>query len=147
MNLVEFIPTWGACNSACTGLDEATCEATADCRVARDYDIYYRNGTAAYLGCFEIDSEATTSAQCDTLAAEDCSAHDECAGLYTVELSGCVGCNTPSYKACIPEGQLAGTCTGAVLCNIAPPACPTGTTAGRANGCFTGSCIPNDDCT
>jgi hypothetical protein len=39
-----------------------------------------------------------------------------------------------------------GDCTGAILCNAAPPACPTGTTPGIANGCYTGYCIPNIYC-
>ena len=146
-DIVAFIPSWGSCQSECTGLDQTTCENTTSCRVALNFDIYYRGGTAAYLGCFQIDHEAITSAVCDTLDSEDCSAHSECSGLYTVAMSNCLGCDTPRYKACIPEHQLAGTCTGGVTCQIAPPACPTGTTPGReTGGCWTGSCIPDGDC-
>ncbi len=47
---------------------------------------------------------------------------------------------------CVPTGQDPGTCTGDVWCNLPEPACPTGTTAGRLAGCWTGYCIPNNAC-
>ena len=39
-----------------------------------------------------------------------------------------------------------GSCTGQVACDALPPSCPSGTTPGRANGCWTGYCIPNYAC-
>lgn len=47
---------------------------------------------------------------------------------------------------CVPDHQDPGSCTGQVACDALPPACPSGTTAGRSNGCWTGYCIPNSAC-
>src|SRR2546430_11136804 len=41
---------------------------------------------------------------------------------------------------------ISGTCSGVVMCDLASPACPGGTPAGIANGCWTGYCIPTADC-
>jgi hypothetical protein len=138
-------PSWGACQSECTGLDETTCEATATCRVARNYDIYYNGGTNSFMGCFQVDQQTPTTAACRDLDAQTCSDHPECAGLYQVPLCNSIGCDIPAYQACIPEHQARGSCTGPVLCDLAIE-CPTGTTPGIANGCYTGSCIPDSFC-
>lgn len=51
------------------------------------------------------------------------------------------------YGQCVPDGTGdPGSCYGDVLCDSLPPACPANTTAGRANGCWTGYCIPNTAC-
>jgi hypothetical protein len=39
-----------------------------------------------------------------------------------------------------------GRCWDPVACDAAPPACPTGTVPGIANGCYTQACIPTDLC-
>src|SRR5260221_10317224 len=48
---------------------------------------------------------------------------------------------------CVPAGHDPGQCYGAVTCDAAPPACPSGTTPGVLNGCYTGYCIPTSACT
>ena len=53
------------------------------------------------------------------------------------------------YPTCVPVGGGGGdpgSCTGEVLCDAIGPACPTGTVAGRMNGCWTGYCIPANQC-
>ncbi|MDX2086998.1 MAG: hypothetical protein SFX73_04065 [Kofleriaceae bacterium] len=48
---------------------------------------------------------------------------------------------------CVPTGVGdPGACTGDVYCNAIAPACPVGTVAGIANGCWTGYCIPEAAC-
>lgn len=47
---------------------------------------------------------------------------------------------------CVPVGTGPGSCTGPVTCDALPPTCPANTTAGIANGCYTGFCIPNAAC-
>src|SRR5205085_2226639 len=49
--------------------------------------------------------------------------------------------------SCVPTGGGdPGSCYGEVACDALPPACPSGTTAGRNNACWTGYCIPNYAC-
>jgi hypothetical protein len=56
-------------------------------------------------------------------------------------------CGAPCSEQCVPDGVPdPGTCDGQVICNIAPPACPAGTVAGVLNGCWSGYCIPQADC-
>ena len=38
------------------------------------------------------------------------------------------------------------TCDGPVFCDSLPPTCPEGTLPGIQNGCWTGTCIPLDEC-
>jgi len=47
---------------------------------------------------------------------------------------------------CVPDTMDPGSCTGPVACDALPPSCPSGTTAGIRNGCWTGYCIPNSAC-
>ena len=39
-----------------------------------------------------------------------------------------------------------GNCYGEILCDAPSPPCPSGTTPGIENGCFTGQCIPLNAC-
>jgi hypothetical protein len=55
----------------------------------------------------------------------------------------------PQYcvETCEPDATTGpGDCTGSITCNDAPPKCPQNTTAGIANGCWTGYCIPDAAC-
>jgi hypothetical protein len=54
------------------------------------------------------------------------------------------GCPDLCRGECVPDGP--GDCNGIVLCDAAPPPCPTGTHPGVENGCWTGYCIPDDQC-
>lgn len=53
-------------------------------------------------------------------------------------------CPEVCWTECVPDAP--GTCDGEVLCDSLPPACPDGTVPGIANGCWTGYCIPVEDC-
>ena len=64
-------PTWGYCESACTGLDEATCVATSACRA-----IYVSGETVTYADCWSVDQTGPIQGGgCDGLDATTCSMH------------------------------------------------------------------------
>lgn len=139
--IAQPIPTWGSCDSSCRAMDEATCAATAGCRIARDWSAYYDVATTPdFLGCYPTDTTRST-ALCDGLDAQVCSEQDACTALYEKQPNG-----TTTFQQCINEGQIAGTCYGQTLCDRAQPACPSGTTVGIANGCYTNACIPDQFC-
>ncbi len=85
----------------------------------------------------------------NTCATVDCGAGyacvEVCDGATPIMEGGCIPAQC--YPTCVPTGGGdPGSCFGDVVCATLPPACPTGTTAGRANGCWTGYCIPNSAC-
>jgi hypothetical protein len=54
-----------------------------------------------------------------------------------------------TFQNCIAEpGDIndPGECTGEVLCDEIGPDCPANTVPGIKDGCFTGYCIPLDEC-
>jgi hypothetical protein len=51
-----------------------------------------------------------------------------------------------SYCTDEPSGIDPGSCVGEVTCESLPPECPANTVPGRANSCWTGFCIPLDQC-
>lgn len=145
-DLAPAIPSWGNCG-ACQGLDEAHCVADASCRPARDWNQYYTSATTDYVGCFPNDNVVDTSrTPCAGRTAQSCTQSTLCTALYEHLPNNCATCPSEQFKECIPKDQAAGTCTGAISCNMAKPTCPTNTTAGIKNGCWTGSCIPDQFC-
>ena len=132
------IPSWGACDSACSALDETACAASTDCRVALDWAKHFTTGND-FLGCFPLDTNRTTLS-CGSLDAQACSTSAGCSALYEVANGD------TRFKECIPEGQQPGSCTEAASCDRAAPTCPTNTMPGVANGCYTGACIPDQFC-
>jgi len=127
-------PTSGV---TCAGLDPFTCSTDPQCSSTYFED---SSGNTSFLSCTDNAQQG-----CDCGSGFHCV--DECPAEACPppppDGSGtsCGGC-TPS---CVPNTD-PGECTGTVLCNIAPPACPVGTTAGIANNCYTGYCIPNANC-
>jgi hypothetical protein len=48
---------------------------------------------------------------------------------------------------CVPDPIVdPGSCAGPINCLTGEPSCPSGTVAGIANGCWTGFCIPSNEC-
>lgn len=142
-------PSWGYCESHCTGLEEGTCKDTEACRA-----IYNTDGL--YLDCWQTDlSGPVQGGGCDGLDALECSRHDDCAAVH---FSTCDSgdsdalqepeCYAESFEACIPETSTIdpGSCDGDVQCESLPPDCPADSTPGIANGCWTGYCIPLASC-
>jgi hypothetical protein len=140
------LPTWGSCDSACVGLDEARCGATTGCRITRDAPCFFTGGCPSdFHGCEPTDQVREVSGVCADLDAWGCSRHDECAAIY--ETAACIVPPCPlAFVACAPEHAVAGNCWSPVTCAASPPSCPSGTTAGRLNGCWTGVCVPQQDC-
>lgn len=92
--------------------------------------------------CTRITCPDTCAATC--VPDNDCSTTTCGQGYQCVEQ--CNEFNGPCSATCVPTGTDPGTCGGSVTCDITAPSCPANTTAGVANGCWTGFCIPNADC-
>jgi hypothetical protein len=80
-------PQWAPCQSACTGLDAATCAATSGCRQAWDETCLLTDAICTlpdggFYGCVAVDTRGPTQGSCNGLAAEDCSLHDDCLATY-----------------------------------------------------------------
>ena len=90
----------------------------------------------------------TGSNGCNASCTPQCVADATCTSSSCPQGSICyVECaNGTCSTACMPQPPGPGECTGPVTCNSARPACPANTTAGIANGCYTGFCIPSADC-
>ncbi len=80
------IPTWAACQTACTGLSEIACDNTAGCRTTYDDACLLGTGPCtafvAFLGCFAIDSSGPDTGPCEGLDAFECSRHENCLATY-----------------------------------------------------------------
>lgn len=145
----------------CAGLDAYTCAVDPSCASVFDTDA---DGTTEFTACV-----AAGGSGCDCGSGAVC--EQECACPANGSGTGCLCAPTcvpinPSCDLSCPQGQVCmeacspngtcneecvassdpGQCTGPVTCNIAPPECPSGTTAGIENNCFTGYCIPDSDC-
>lgn len=142
-------PTWGFCESFCTGLDEATCLATAGCRGA-----YVDDGSngLVYDQCFMTDQTGPIQGDCTGLDAFSCSSHDDCIAVHTNACAdnadGLVPTCLGLFASCAAEPNAAdpGNCYDAVTCTDAPPQCPANTLPGVKDGCYSGFCIPVAEC-
>jgi hypothetical protein len=138
------IPSWGSCDSPCRKLDEQACGADPTCRIARDWASYYEN-RPSFVGCYPTDTQTIIAERCEPLDAWGCSRDHNCMALYESTPNDCATCAQEQFQECIPAGQRAGSC-GLVTCRAVGPTCPTGTTPGVENGCYTGACIPTQFC-
>ena len=139
------------CFSACESLDEATCVDDPACRVIKDARCAI-DGTCEtdFIACVATDQFVDPSINCTTVTdGTSCSQNPACTAYHTSGgcsiTSGDPSCVT-QFEFCGPEGRGAGQCFAQAACDRVAPACPQGTTAGVANGCFTDACIPNDLC-
>lgn len=84
-------------------------------------------------------------------AAVDCAPGYECVEVCDQMDPTTTNCGVfpgQCYPTCVPVngGGDPGECTGPVNCFANPPACPANTVPGIRNGCWTGYCIPENDC-
>jgi hypothetical protein len=149
----------------CEGLDANSCATQDKCSIVHEV----KSGVTSFSTCItEPYSAACALVDCtagyhceeicegndnwmSTCAATcvqdtDCTAVD-CGPGYTCAEVCDDGVNPKCGSVCVPDPTHdPGSCTGAVNCFANPPACPSGTTAGIRNGCWTGYCIPNSAC-
>ena len=149
-------PTWGFCESQCTGLDESTCTATGGCRA-----IYVSScidddciDEPLFADCWSTDMTGPIQGGgCEGLDSYTCSMHDDCSavhhqvcdeGGFQEAPAACAG----AFGYCTSEGDPVdpGNCYEPVTCDQTAPECPDGTTPGIRNGCYTGYCIPLANC-
>jgi hypothetical protein len=107
--------------------------------------------------CYPCGPNQDCAGTCQSMCVPDdsCATVDCGPGYTCVETCSGMGGNdapgsTPPGQ-CFPSCVLVntgepGSCTGAINCQALPPACPANTTAGIANGCYTGYCIPLSAC-
>jgi hypothetical protein len=86
----------------------------------------------------------TTACVPDTSSCSllDCGPGYECVESCEMSGNGTLWCGA----TCVPTNTDPGSCYGEVACDALPPACPVGTTPGRNASCWTGYCIPDEDC-
>ncbi|MDB4957607.1 MAG: hypothetical protein JWO36_5176 [Myxococcales bacterium] len=131
-----FIGCWevapsGPVQGSCQNLDAHECSRHDNCT-----STYWQPQSNGEPTRFDMCAPEPTAAAC---AGVLCGAGQEC-----VERTS--GNNQSVSIECVAIAT-AGSCTGDVVCDIAVGPCPSGTTRGISNGCYTPYCIPNDECT
>lgn len=151
-------PDWGYCYSECTGLDENTCQDTPGCRAiyvgsCSEGDDCGAIGAYEFAECWDTaQSGPIQGGDCSGLDAHECSRHDDCVArhypLPCPPNADCARRRPPAgFESCAPEATSPeGSCHEPALCRAEPPECPAGTVPGVAHGCWTGYCIPEDEC-
>ena len=141
------VPTWAYCNGACDALAEADCRLATECRATYDYGCYTGTGPCSaltpFLGCHGVDMTGPVDGGgCVGLDAQDCSRHNDCLALHSLQCNedGC----WQQFIECRDEVEI--TCYGPVSCDALPPECRPGTVPGVSNGCWSGTCVPVEDC-
>lgn len=92
--------SWGACDSPCRALDEATCAIEPGCRSAYDHDCFFGVGACErvpFLGCYPLDRNLDLATGCSGLDAWSCSRHPQCVGTYRTTATGF------AYARCAPK--------------------------------------------
>ena len=88
------------------------------------------------------------SGSCQPMCVPDTTCADVDCGRGSTCVVACTADTAPGSctATCVPSGNDPGSCYGAITCTTPAPACPSGTTPGTANGCYTGYCIPVAAC-
>lgn len=133
-------PTCGACPDVCYGTcvpkEPDTC-ALVDCGPGYHCEEQCTGDDGFMSSCSPV------CVQDMSCAAALCAPGTTCVEVCTTHSNGQVVCE----PSCVPDPSGdPGACYGTVVCAMAPPACPQGTTPGTKNGCYTGYCIPVSDC-
>lgn len=140
------IPDWGICNGFCENLAETDCLDAVECRASyRDTCAQDTACEPEFNQCWAITPGGGFSTEvCAALDAEECARHSECAAVHAWD-----GSTLGAFSFCADEpggGVNAGSCVGDVTCESLPPECPANTVPGRINDCWSGFCIPLDQC-
>ncbi len=140
------IPDWGLCDGYCETLAESDCLAAAECRGSyRDTCAQDTACSPEFHQCWAITPTGPyVTDACGSFQAEECARHNECAAVHTWD-----GTTLGVFSFCADEPTSdinAGSCVGEVTCESLPPECPSNTVPGRKDGCWSGFCIPLDEC-
>jgi hypothetical protein len=145
------LPSWGFCFHGCESLAETDCAKDVNCRVVKDAACAIRgNCITDFLGCLPTDQ--STRPDVDCFAARDgftCSQSAACTAYHrgsANQRDEGPPQQVRAFATCAPEGKSPGSCFAKVTCTRQAPACPVGSRAGVAEGCYTGGCIPLDVC-
>jgi hypothetical protein len=142
-------PDYAQCFAGCEGLDETSCTDAPGCRA-----IYLSDCPADavcdsinynFVDCWGVaPASPDPSLACEGLDAYNCSRSQDCAARHLQDLNGNLG----EFESCASETGVGpeGSCVGEPACNSLPPDCPSGTVPGRDETCWTGFCIPLDEC-
>jgi hypothetical protein len=91
------------------------------------------------VGCYS-DDECGPGLTCNS--EEVCLPPPGCASG-----TGDAACPRVCYGQCVPGPDAdRGDCYSPVYCRALPPGCPPDSVPGRRDGCWTGACIPVDEC-
>jgi hypothetical protein len=169
----EVAPTGITGQGPCAGLDADACSGRASCSawyawsgatpIAFDHCGDAPPLTACEWAVCEPDKQcrqdctpcdASGGASCDVNCQATCVSQgcDQLAcSLGNVCRETCVRWGPQYPPQCFASCQgfevgSPGLCDGPITCAASPPACPAGTIAGRADGCYTGFCIPATAC-
>src|SRR5258706_4328794 len=87
------IPSWGVCGSSCDSLDQATCAARSDCRVALDLRCAVAGNCATdFVGCFATDMAIDPSVDClHATTGDSCSRSPACTAFDRNDANCAVG--------------------------------------------------------
>ena len=80
------LPTWGHCDSYCTGLDEQGCLATNGCRGI--YEPGAPDAPEQFRECWETDYSDVGVVDCENLDAYSCSTSDACVAVHQFACDG-----------------------------------------------------------
>lgn len=144
------LPDYAICFGGCEGLDEATCTETPSCRAIYVSDCPANADCDETVGYSFADCWGTAPAspdpnlECAGLDAYQCSRSESCSARHGQNEVGGVG----PYESCVAESTTGGpgSCVGEPACDTLPPDCPADTVPGRDADCWTGFCIPLDEC-
>lgn len=141
------IPSWGQCGSTCDALSEGQCMVNPSCRVVNDAACAVSELCPTdFLGCFPTDSFIDKTVVCEQARdGETCSRNPECVAFHRNNVCVTGPCERP-FAFCMTRGRSPGQCNLPVACDARPPSCPTGTTPGVVDACWSGVCIPDDLC-
>ena len=158
-----FLECWGTAPSgpiqgACEGLDAYQCSRHDDCSAVHgsleapgELDGGFQNALGPFIEC--LPERPATGCYSDLDCGDDvhCNANDVC-----LPGPGCGGgtgsgqqapCDEACYGYCVPDiVSDPGECVGEVLCEVVPPDCPSNSYPGILDGCWTGFCIPANEC-
>lgn len=143
------IPDWAICSGQCQGLTTNECLSADECRgiyiSTCGGDVPCEQSETNYIDCWSIaPNPGFSNAGCDTYDADECSRHNECSAVHAPRFNG----GAADFLFCTDEtgANGPGSCTGEIGCRAEPPNCPEGTTPGIIDGCWSGFCIPLDQC-